>query len=166
MTAPRSPENVGGAWVTRQVRRRKGEHPAGQPPSGNLKEKLLTILLAVPPLGNLGHASPLPKLFSLGCRVLQALFDLDSVVGPDELAQDGRVASGGIKGLVAAPFGVVHILANDLPVVLDKGVLPEDPVGMAEAVQDKPGFVSASPYELNAGVGEAYSWVIPSLSEL
>jgi hypothetical protein len=112
----------------------------------NIKIKPLTILLAVPPLANLGHACPLPKLFGLGCRVLQALLHLDSLVGTDELAQHGRVTPRGIEGLVAAPFGIVHILTNDLPVVLDKGVLPQDPVGMTKAVQDESGSVSVGPY--------------------
>jgi hypothetical protein len=100
----------------------------------NIKIKLLTILLAAPPLANLGHTCPLPELFGFGCRVLQALLHLDSLVGPDELAQDGRVTPRGIEGLVAAAFDIIHVFANDLPVVLGEGVLPEDPVGMTKAV--------------------------------
>jgi hypothetical protein len=42
--------------------------------------------------------------------------------------------------LVPPPFRVVDIFANDSPIILDEGGLPKDLVGMAEAVQNEPGF--------------------------
>jgi len=119
-----------------------------------------TILLEVPPLGDLGHTGQLPELIGLRGGVLQALFHLDSLVGLNPLAHDGRVAHGGIKGLVPPALNIVHILADDPPILLDEGGFPEDSVGMAEAVQNESGFVSASALGsismLNAG-GLAYS---------
>jgi hypothetical protein len=87
-------------------------------------------------------------------------------VWPNKLAHDHGVTLGGIEGLVPAPFSVVHIFANDSPVILNEGGLPKDLVGMAEAVQNEPGFVAASQQsKANAGGGLAYSCVRPSLSE-
>lgn len=122
---------------------------AGETPflEGNGKNKVLTVFLAVPPLGNFCHTGKLPELFGFCSRVLEALFDLNPLVGLDPLAHDGRVTHRGIEGLVPAALGVVHILANDAPVVLDEGRLPENPVGMTETIQDKSGFVSARSHE-------------------
>jgi hypothetical protein len=108
-----------------------------------MENKVLTVFLAVPPLGNLCHAGKLPELFGFCSRVLEALFNLDPLVGLNPLAHDGRVTHRGVEGLVAAAVGVVHILANDAPVFLDEGRLPEDLVGMAETIQNKSGLVSA-----------------------
>ncbi len=104
--------------------------------------KPLTILVAVSPLVNLIHPSPLPKLFGLGFGVLEALFDVDPLVRSNALAHDDRVTLGGIEGLVAAPFSVVHIFADNSPVILYEGGLPEHLVGIAKAIQDESERVS------------------------
>jgi len=103
-----------------------------------------TIFLAVSPLTDLLHPSPLPELFGLGFGVLEALFDVDPLVRSNALAHDDRVTLGGIEGLVAAPFSVVHIFANDLPIILYKGRLPKYLVGIAKAIQDESELVSGA----------------------
>jgi hypothetical protein len=63
----------------------------------------------------------------------------------DELAADDDIALGSVEGLVTATLVVVDVLANDAPVALDEGRLSQDPVGMAEAVQNEPGIMSEIP---------------------
>jgi len=59
------------------------------------------------------------------------LLDPDSIVGANDLAQDGCVTQGGIKGLVTAALAVKDVLANDSPFLLDEGCLPEDLIRMS-----------------------------------
>ena len=108
---------------------------------GHIKQPL-TIFLAVSPLTDLIHTCPLPELCGLGLGVLEALFDVDPLVRSDALAHDDRVTLGGIEGLVPAPFSVVHIFANDSPIILYEGVLPKYLVGIAKAIQDESELVS------------------------
>jgi hypothetical protein len=46
---------------------------------------------------------------------------------------------------VPAALGVVYILTDDLPVLLNEGGLSEDLVGVSEAIQDESRRVSISP---------------------
>lgn len=110
----------------------------------------------------LGHARPFPKLGSPILGVLQTLLHEDAVVGPNQLAHDGRFTQRRIEGLVPSPFGVVQVLSNDPPFTLDEGGRAEDLVGMAEAIEDESGFVSVGHPDGQGGV--AYSWVRLSLS--
>lgn len=95
----------GKAWVkssltglSREREREKEPRRAQLPPEnrdiGNVCERegrLLTIFCAVHPLPHLGHTGQVPHLPCLLRRPLQALLDLDSLVGPDDLAKNGRV---------------------------------------------------------------------------
>lgn len=103
----------------------------------------LTIFGIVPPLVGLRHARTVPERLSLGGGVLETLLHLDSFVGSYQLAQNICVAQGGIKGLVSTSLGIIYILADDPPIPLVEGVLPQDPVGMPKAVENEPGPVSS-----------------------
>ena len=86
--------------------------------------KPLTILITVIPLANPDHARTAKEFASFLGGVFQTLLHLNPVVWPNELAHDGCITQGGIKGLVPPSFAVEDILANDSPVALGEGVLP------------------------------------------
>lgn len=83
------------------------------------------------------------KLCRRGLRVLQALFDLDSLLGLDGFTKDHRILHRRIKGLVTTPLVVVDILANDPPVVRPEDLLAEDLIGVVQAVEDEPTSASS-----------------------
>ncbi len=53
-----------------------------------------TILIAVVPLTYLGQAGQAPELLCLGLGVLQTLFDLNALMGPNQLSHDKRIVNG------------------------------------------------------------------------
>ncbi len=57
----------------------------------------------------------------------------------NQLAHGGDITQGRIKGLMPSTFVIKDIFTNDSPVSLMEDGLPEDPVGMAEAVENEPG---------------------------
>ena len=93
-------------------------------------------------MANLSHASSTPELLCLVSGILQTLFDLNSIVGPNQLAHDDCVTDRGVKSLMASSLAIEHVFANDPPVPLVEGGLPENLIGMDKAVEDEPGFVS------------------------
>lgn len=97
----------------------------------------LTILVAMVPPTNFGHASPVPERLGLLPRIFQTLFHLDAIVRPYQLAHDDGVTNWRIEGLMPPSLGAIHILANDNPVLLDEGGLPEDSIGVPKAIENE-----------------------------
>jgi hypothetical protein len=87
-------------------------------------------------------------------RVLEALLDLDPLVGLDDDAERLGLADGADKGLVAAALVVKDVLADGLPLVEAEGVAAEDLVGVGEAVEGEPGKVRGSVGETRRGWGK------------
>lgn len=70
-------------------------------------------------------------------RILQALLDLDTLVGQYRRSEDVDAATGRNEGLMAASFLVVNVLANHSPVLHVKDVLAEEPICVGKAVEDE-----------------------------
>ncbi len=98
------------------------------------------------PLANLAHASLTPHLYCYFSRELQALLDLNPIVRSYELSHDQCVTMGRIESLMASSILVVDVFAYDLPILLMEDVLPQNVVGMAQAIEDESRPVSLSVY--------------------
>lgn len=97
-----------------------------------------TILVVLGPMADLGESRGLPQLTGALGRVLQALFDLDPVVGVDELSQDDGIFEGRIERLVAPATLIVDVLPDDPPLLLVEYDAAKDFVRVREAVENKP----------------------------
>jgi hypothetical protein len=82
------------------------------------------------PLRSLSHAGSAPEPLGFSGRVLQALLDLDPLVGSNQLAHDKCVTNRRVESLVSATLTVEHIFTDDPPVSQCEGVMPEYLVGV------------------------------------
>jgi hypothetical protein len=97
----------------------------------------LTVLVTMLPPVELDKARVRPQSVGIGRRVFQALLDLDSIVGPDQLTHDHHVADGRVECLVASSLAIENIFANHLPVTGSEDGGSKDTVGVAEAVENE-----------------------------
>lgn len=66
------------------------------------------------------------------------MLDLDPLAGLDDGAEDGGLADGSNKGLVATALVVVDVLADDSPLVDVENMFAVYLIGVREAVEDEP----------------------------
>lgn len=127
----RSPVFQGRKVSSGVLRRQLGKWQAGA-----LKH-VQAVVLVVAPLVQLNQAGHLPETRRTERRVLEALLDLDALVGLDDAVEDLRLFDGRQESLVAAALRIVDVLADDLPVVDVELVLAKDAVGVSEPVLDE-----------------------------
>jgi hypothetical protein len=90
------------------------------------------------PVANLNHAHHAPQHISLLPRILQALLDLYPLVSLDVRPKHRDVFDWRKEGLVAAAVLIVHIFANNAPLLLIEGGAAKNHVGVDKAVEDEP----------------------------
>lgn len=113
--------------------------------SSGTSQSVRTILIRVishGPALHLPQTGELEQPIGARGRILDALLDLNALVGSDGEAEDATVARGGQEGLVTSAVFVVDVLADDAPVGDVEDLLSVEDVGVCEAVEDESEEVS------------------------
>lgn len=122
-----------------------------------------TVFIAQLPMTNLPQAGRAPEPVRFLPRVLQTLLDLDALVWLDQLTQNACGANRRVKSLVTTALCIVHILADNPPVLKLERLLTEDVVCVDETVEDE----SASRVKIklcfsNGGINRTAYWCVTS----
>lgn len=110
--------------------------------SGLVGWTLLTVILPHGPSLHLSQTRESEQPISARARVLDTLLDLDTLVCPNQVAEDLDIASGGYEGLMAAALIVVDVFADDPPVRDVEELFAVNGIDMGKTVEDETGRVS------------------------